>query len=113
LIPVADHIVVAIAYLMQKTPYVFPIIGGRKVEQLLDNMEALKIHLTNEHIKAIDGVSPLAPAFPYFIIVSCSLTGLFRSLKSLQGDGSTTSPLMSYDAPIVDCPKAEAIRPTL
>ena len=68
---------------MQKTPYVFPIIGGRKVEQLLDNMEALKIHLTTEHIKAIDGVSPLAPAFPYFIIVSFSeFVYSFRGLTS-------------------------------
>jgi len=32
----AKHITsVAIAYLMQKTPYVFPIIGGRKVEHML------------------------------------------------------------------------------
>jgi len=57
---------------MQKTPYVFPIIGGRKVEQLLDNMEALKVCLTAEHIQRIDGVTPLAPEFPYFIIVSFS-----------------------------------------
>jgi len=64
------YVTVAIAYLMQKTPYVFPIIGGRKVSQLLDNMEALKIHLTSEHIQHIDGVVPLAPEFPYFIIVS-------------------------------------------
>ncbi|KAF8814288.1 Aldo/keto reductase [Phlegmacium glaucopus] len=42
----AKHITsVAIAYLMQKTPYVFPIIGGRKVEHLLANLEALEIFL--------------------------------------------------------------------
>jgi aryl-alcohol dehydrogenase-like predicted oxidoreductase len=40
----AKHITaVAIAYLMQKTPYVFPIIGGRKVEQLEANMESRSI----------------------------------------------------------------------
>ncbi|KAF8895210.1 Aldo keto reductase [Infundibulicybe gibba] len=41
---------VAIAYVMQKVPYVFPIIGGRKVEHLLSNIEALEIALTDEHI---------------------------------------------------------------
>jgi aryl-alcohol dehydrogenase-like predicted oxidoreductase len=40
----AKHITaVAIAYLMHKTPYVFPIIGGRKVEQLEANLESLAI----------------------------------------------------------------------
>jgi len=96
---------------MQKTPYVFPIIGGRKVEQLLDNMEALKVHLTAEHIQAIDGVSPLVPEFPYFIIVSHRFGDLASCSQSSQGDGSTASPLMAYDAPVIDCPKAEAIRP--
>ena len=42
---------VAIAYLMQKTPYVFPIVGGRKVEHLLANIEALEITLSNDQIK--------------------------------------------------------------
>ncbi|KAF9050895.1 NADP-dependent oxidoreductase domain-containing protein [Rhodocollybia butyracea] len=37
---------VAIAYIMQKTPYVFPIIGGRKlIENLKDNLEALDLTL--------------------------------------------------------------------
>ncbi|KAF8895213.1 NADP-dependent oxidoreductase domain-containing protein [Infundibulicybe gibba] len=33
-----------------EVPYVFPIIGGRKVEHLLSNVEALDIALTDEHI---------------------------------------------------------------
>ncbi|OCB85917.1 arylalcohol dehydrogenase [Sanghuangporus baumii] len=41
-----EHIAaVAIAYVMQKTPYTFPIIGGRKVEHLMANIDALKISL--------------------------------------------------------------------
>lgn len=44
-----EHIsAIAIAYLMQNTPYVFPIIGGRKVEQLMANIEALKIALSED-----------------------------------------------------------------
>ena len=61
---------VAIAYVMQKTPYVFPIVGGRKVEHLLANIEALNIALTSEHIKLIETVVPFNLGFPSSIIVS-------------------------------------------
>ncbi|KAI0354911.1 aryl-alcohol dehydrogenase [Trametes cingulata] len=55
---------VAIAYVMQKAPFVFPIIGGRKVEQLKANIEALDIALTDEHIKQIEGAVPFDLGFP-------------------------------------------------
>jgi aryl-alcohol dehydrogenase-like predicted oxidoreductase len=38
---------IAIAYVMQKTRYVFPPTGGRKEEHLMDNIKALNIHLTD------------------------------------------------------------------
>ncbi|KAH8102187.1 aryl-alcohol dehydrogenase [NADP(+)] [Cristinia sonorae] len=56
---------VAIAYIMQKAPYIFPIIGGRKVEQLLGNLEALDIALTPEHIEFLESVVPFDFGFPY------------------------------------------------
>ncbi|EIW56681.1 aryl-alcohol dehydrogenase [Trametes versicolor FP-101664 SS1] len=56
---------VAIAYVMQKVPYVFPIIGGRKVEHLHANLEALSIALEDEHIKEIEAAVPFAPGFPH------------------------------------------------
>jgi len=59
---------VAIAYVMQKTPFVFPIIGGRKIEQLMDNLKALEISLSPEHIAFIDSAQPFVPGFPYDII---------------------------------------------
>ncbi|KAH9480241.1 Aryl-alcohol dehydrogenase [NADP(+)] [Psilocybe cubensis] len=59
---------VAIAYLMQKTPYVFPIIGGRKVEHLIQNIEALDISLSDEQIKHLESVVPFDPGFPAYII---------------------------------------------
>jgi len=61
---------VAIAYVLQKTPYVFPIIGGRKVEHLLANVEALSISLTPEQISFIESVIPFNPGFPHTITVS-------------------------------------------
>ncbi|KAI9066497.1 aryl-alcohol dehydrogenase [Trametes sanguinea] len=56
---------VAIAYVMQKTPYVFPILGGRKPEQLYANIEALNINLTDEQIRYIESASPFDPGFPF------------------------------------------------
>ena len=64
--------IVAIAYVMQKAPYVFPILGGRKVEHLEKNLEALEISLTADHIKRIESVLPFDFGFPYNWFVSDS-----------------------------------------
>ena len=61
---------VAVAYVMQKTPYVFPILGGRKVEHLMANVDALKISLSDEQIAFIESVLPFDPGFPHNLIVS-------------------------------------------
>ncbi|KAI0248747.1 NADP-dependent oxidoreductase domain-containing protein [Lactifluus subvellereus] len=55
---------VAIAYHLQKLPYVFPIIGGRKVEQLRENIAALDISLTTEQMERIENASHFNPGFP-------------------------------------------------
>jgi aryl-alcohol dehydrogenase-like predicted oxidoreductase len=60
---------VAIAYVMQKAPYVFPIVGGRKVEHLLGNIEALSISLSPEQIAYLESIIPFDPGFPTSMIV--------------------------------------------
>lgn len=55
---------------MQKAPRVFPIIGGRKVEHLLANIEALDISLSDEQIKYLESIIPFDPGFPSNLIVS-------------------------------------------
>ncbi len=64
--------VVAIAYLQQKVPYVFPIVGGRKVEHLHANLEALEISLTEEQVAYLESIVPWNKGFPYNYFVSCS-----------------------------------------
>ena len=68
----------AIAYVMQKVPYVFPIIGGRKVEHLYDNLEALDVALTPEHIAFLEGVLPFDKGFPMSSFVSLCLRNLIE-----------------------------------
>ncbi|KAK3044006.1 aryl-alcohol dehydrogenase, partial [Coniosporium uncinatum] len=55
---------VALAYVMSKTPNVFPIVGGRKVEHLKDNIQALKIKLSQEQIEFLESQRPFDPGFP-------------------------------------------------
>ena len=63
---------VAIAYVMQKVPHVFPISGGRKVEHLQANIEALNITLSDEHIKKIEAASPFDKGTMYDLFMSHS-----------------------------------------
>lgn len=66
-----EHITaVAIAYVMQKTTHVFPIVGGRKIEHLKANIEALSIALTPEQIEYLESVVPFDVGFPHAMIVS-------------------------------------------
>jgi aryl-alcohol dehydrogenase-like predicted oxidoreductase len=46
--------VAAIAYVMYKTPYVFPIIGGRKPEHLKANIEVLDVSLSEERMQFLE-----------------------------------------------------------
>ena len=75
---------VALAYVMAKAPNVFPLVGGRKVEHLHDNIQALKLKLTPQQIEHLESVRPLDPGFPNNFIgpdpkVTGSASGLLAS----------------------------------
>ena len=55
---------VALAYVLHKAPYVFPIVGGRKLEHLKGNIEALGLELSDEDMAEIDGAAPFDVGFP-------------------------------------------------
>ncbi|KAL0570280.1 putative aryl-alcohol dehydrogenase aad14, partial [Marasmius crinis-equi] len=84
---------VAIAYVMQKTTHVFPIIGGRKVEHLEQNLEALDITLTPEQIKFLESQVPFDIGFPQTMI----------------GDGNEPSFLMKIAAYYQRIPYTQAL----
>ncbi|KAL6304738.1 Aldo/keto reductase [Sparassis latifolia] len=87
---------VAIAYVMQKTPYVFPIVGGRKVEHLMDNIEALSIALSPEQIAHLEGVLPFEVGFPH----------------TMSGNGTSNNYLFSAAGHFDKWPVQQAIRPS-
>ncbi|KAF9530345.1 Aldo/keto reductase [Crepidotus variabilis] len=86
---------VAIAYLMQKATYVFPLIGGRKVEHLLANIEALSISLSDAQIKFIEAQVPFDAGFPHWIV----------------GDGSKLNDFWQFTTQVVSKPIAKPLRP--
>ncbi|EJT97331.1 Aldo/keto reductase [Dacryopinax primogenitus] len=55
---------VAISYCLHKQPYVFPIIGGKKISHLKENIKALSIRLTREQIDLLDAAIPFDIGFP-------------------------------------------------
>ena len=56
---------VAQAYIMQKTTYVFPIIGLRKVEHLDASIQGLGVALDDEDIDKIDHAYEFDHGFPH------------------------------------------------
>ena len=65
---------------MHKTPNVFPIVGGRKIEHLRGNIEALSIKLSPEQIEEIEAAHPFDPGFP--------MNFLFMGMKTPSAKGS-------------------------
>lgn len=55
---------VALAWSRSKAPYVFPIVGGRKIEHLKENIAALGLKLTAEEIIEIEKAVPFDLGYP-------------------------------------------------
>ncbi|KAK0457202.1 Aldo/keto reductase [Desarmillaria tabescens] len=97
---------IAIAYLMQKTPYVFPLIGGRKVEHLASNLEALDIDLSPEQMKYLESILPFELGFPGNFVV------LILSHSSInKGTGEENGLWLTSTACVVKQPLLQPIKP--
>ncbi|QIW97316.1 hypothetical protein AMS68_002834 [Peltaster fructicola] len=66
---------VALAYCLQKTPYVFPLVGQRKVEHLQGSIDALSVVLTEKEISAIEEAYPFALGFPHDFLNGAQIQG--------------------------------------
>jgi aryl-alcohol dehydrogenase-like predicted oxidoreductase len=58
---------VALAWLRYRPVPVIPIIGARKLSQLLDNLASFDLVLSAEQIKALEDASQIDPGFPYHL----------------------------------------------
>ncbi|KAL8673387.1 MAG: hypothetical protein Q9168_002177 [Polycauliona sp. 1 TL-2023] len=66
---------VALAYVLHKAPYVFPIVGGRKIEHLQGNIEALSVQLSAQDLAEIEGAVDFDPGFPLNFISPMAKNG--------------------------------------
>lgn len=55
---------VALAYVRSKYPHVYPIVGGRKIEHLKGNIEALGLELSEQEVDDIDSAVEFDIGFP-------------------------------------------------
>jgi len=66
---------IALAYVLAKTPYVFPILGCRKISQLQGSIDALtNVSLTPEELKELEDASPIDLGFPHDFIGTSAAT---------------------------------------
>ncbi|KAK9427601.1 NADP-dependent oxidoreductase domain-containing protein [Lipomyces doorenjongii] len=70
---------VALAYIMHKAPYVFPIVGGRKLEHLKGNIEALSVELSDEEIDDIESAYPFDIGFPMSMLFGLHDPNYYKS----------------------------------
>lgn len=64
---------VALAWLRQQRGVIIPIIGGRTVEQINDNLGCLDVTLSAEQLKQLDDVSKIELGFPYDFLNNSSI----------------------------------------
>ena len=97
---------IALAYVRAKSPYVFPIVGGRKIEHLKSNIEALSIELSDEEIEEIDTAAPFDIGFPITFLFEYGDAPKFN-LKMTPSD----LPLLKAGGRLDSVPKSKAPKP--
>jgi aryl-alcohol dehydrogenase-like predicted oxidoreductase len=99
----------ALTYILDKEPYVFAIVGGRKLSHIKGNIEGLSVSLEEEEVAQIDNAYVFDPGFPHSFL-SGSITGGLEAPQKMASRGSEvqwTKYQGNFDW--VDYPKA--IRP--
>ncbi|KAF7300991.1 Aldo-ket-red domain-containing protein [Mycena indigotica] len=81
---------------IQAAPYCFPIVGGRKIEHLVANVEALDISLSPEQISYLESVVLFELGFPSAMI----------------GDGSEQRFMLKSAGRLVPLPRVQPLRRT-
>lgn len=79
---------VALAYVMHKAPYVFPVISGRKVDHLKANIEALTLELSADDLIEIESHVPFDLGFPHSLIWGKTVPDVPQRLSILDMAGT-------------------------
>ncbi|PWY81698.1 Aldo/keto reductase [Aspergillus sclerotioniger CBS 115572] len=92
-----DLLHVALAYVMHKAPYVFPIVGGRKVEHLKGSIEGLKVALTDAEMVKIEEAYGFDYGFPHTFLSGSLFDNSTPRMANGPGDVWWTKHLGTFD----------------
>ncbi|KAI7238989.1 Norsolorinic acid reductase [Hortaea werneckii] len=101
---------VALQYCVQKTPYVFPIVGGRKVEHIQGNIGSLSVRMENEDIEEVEEGYHFDPGFPHTFLSGTMFKG--GDEKPRGADGPEDVWLLNGLGPFDWHSKQEPVRPS-
>lgn len=88
---------IALAYVRAKAPRVIPLVGGRKVEHLKSNIQALSIKLTPKQIEMLESLVPFDLGFPHNLIgLDPRVTGKATPLTAAAASMSPGEPSYNY-----------------
>jgi uncharacterized protein YebE (UPF0316 family) len=73
-----------LAYIMQRYPYVYPIVGGRRTEHLKSNIETLSLKLSDQEIDEIENVATFDVGFPMNMLFG------MQNIKAKHNSGYTS-----------------------
>lgn len=96
---------IALAYVRHKYPYVYPIVGGRKIDHLKGNIEALSLELSEEEVDDIDSAIPFDVGFP--------MNFLFTFMGGAYKNNMTSSDvgLLKFAGPLDSVPVQQGPKP--
>jgi aryl-alcohol dehydrogenase-like predicted oxidoreductase len=80
---------VALAWVRAKGYRFFPIVGARKVEQLVDSLGASEVRLGEEQLSRLDAVSRIELGFPHDFLATNGVRDLVRGELRTRLDGRT------------------------
>ncbi|CRG91354.1 hypothetical protein PISL3812_08402 [Talaromyces islandicus] len=102
---------VALAYCLQKTPYVFPIVGVRKVEHIQGSIDGLNVELSDDEIMQIEKAYPFDHGFPHTFLSGTLFKGA-DELDQRQAEGPWDVSLTKAGGEFVWVQHPKAIRPS-
>jgi aryl-alcohol dehydrogenase-like predicted oxidoreductase len=101
---------VALAYLMHKTPYVFPIVGTASAKHLTSNIEALGIELSKEEMHEIEKAYPFDHGFPHTFLSGSHFEG--EEAEQRQANGPADVCLTKWAGTFDFVEQAQPIKPS-
>ncbi|PYI04437.1 Aldo/keto reductase [Aspergillus sclerotiicarbonarius CBS 121057] len=92
-----DLLNIALAYVMNKAPYVFPIVGGRKVEHLKGSIAGLKVALTEAEVAKVEEAYNFDYGFPHTFLSGSMFDNSTPRMANGPGDVWLTKNLGTFD----------------